>query len=295
MSKRLLFIFNPRSGRGQIRTYLADIVDIMVKAGYDVTIYTTQSQGDAEVKAAAEAKNYDLIVCSGGDGTLDEVVSGVMQSDIKVPIGYIPAGSTNDFGSSLGIDKDMLHAADISVNGRKFPCDIGYFNGGSFVYVAAFGIFTEVSYATSQDLKNSLGHVAYILEGAKQLLDIPSFRMQVEYEGNSIYEEFIYGMVTNSESVGGFKGLISDQVGLDDGIFEVTLVKMPKNPFEVNEILSYIAGINRETSMVLHFQTSEIKFSGPESVPWTLDGEFGGEHKEVEIRNCHHALEIMVE
>lgn len=169
MKQRLLFIFNLRSGKGKIKENLAEIVDIMVKAGWEVTVYTTQCQGDAVEKARLEAGEYDRIVCSGGDGTLDEVVTGMMKAKSRVPIGYIPAGSTNDFGNSLGIDKDMRKAAQIAASGRMFPCDIGRFNDDFFVYVAAFGLFTDVSYQTSQDMKNVLGHAAYILEGAKQL------------------------------------------------------------------------------------------------------------------------------
>ncbi len=295
MKEKLLFIFNPRSGKGQIKMHLADIIDVMVKAGFEVTVYTTQCQGDAIRKAKEEAGNYQRIVCSGGDGTLDEVVTGVMESGRKVPIGYIPAGSTNDFGNSLGIDKDMIHAAEIAAGKEAFSCDIGKFNKDSFVYVAAFGIFTEVSYQTSQEMKNVFGHAAYILEGAKQLRDIPSFRMQVEYDGNVIYDEFIYGMVTNSVSVGGFKGLISKEVGLDDGVFEVTLIKMPKNPIELNEILGCLTNFIRDSVMIYSFQTSHIKFTSNDAVPWTLDGEFGGEHESVSIENQHQALEIMVE
>ena len=295
MAKRLLFILNPRSGKGQIKEHLADILDIMVKAGYEVSVHITQCGGDATTKTIEQAKNFDRIICSGGDGTLDEVVTGMMESEIKVPIGYIPAGSTNDFGNSLGIDKDMLRAAHISVSDHLFPCDIGRFNSDSFVYVAAFGIFTEVSYQTPQDMKNVLGHAAYIIEGAKQLRDIPSFRMMVEYEGNVVYEEFIYGMVTNSMSVGGFKGIIQGDIGLNDGVFEVTLIKMPKNPIELNEIIAFMTGMIDDSGMVYSFQTDEIKLTSSEEVPWTLDGENGGKHKTVLIKNAHKALEIAIE
>ena len=178
MKKKLLFVFNPRSGKAQIKNQLLDIVDTMVKADYEVTIYPTQCAGDAKEKVEAYAENYDLVVCSGGDGTLDEVVTGMMHRKTKVPLGYIPAGSTNDFASSLGIPKDMEKAAEAAVTGKPFPCDVGLFNGDYFVYVAAFGLFTEVSYKTSQEWKNVLGHAAYILEGAKCLHDIPSFMMQ---------------------------------------------------------------------------------------------------------------------
>ena len=225
------------------------------------------------------------------------MVTGMMQLEpsARKPIGYIPAGSTNDFGNSLGIDKNMLNAAQISVSDKLFPCDIGRFNSDSFVYVAAFGIFTEVSYATSQDMKNLLGHAAYIIEGAKQLRDIPSFRMQVEYDGNVIYDEFIFGMITNSKSVGGFQGIIRGNIGLNDGVFEATLIKMPRNPMELNEILGFMTGIIPDSEMVYSFQTSEIKFTCSEDVPWTLDGEFGGNHKVVDVIDENSALEIAIE
>ena len=295
MKQRLLFIFNLRSGKGKIKENLAEIVDIMVKAGWEVTVYTTQCQGDAVEKARLEAGEYDRIVCSGGDGSLDEVVTGMMKAKSRVPIGYIPAGSTNDFGNSLGIDKDMRKAAQIAASGRMFPCDIGRFNDDFFVYVAAFGLFTDVSYQTSQDMKNVLGHAAYILEGAKQLWDIPSVRMQVEYDGNVLYDEFIYGMITNSNSVGGFDGLISGDVILNDGVFEVTLIKTPKNPMELSEVLACLTNIRKESDMLYTFQTSSIKFTSSESVSWTLDGEYGGDHQTVLIEDCPRALEILVE
>ena len=292
MSKRVLFLFNPRSGKGKIKENLADIIDVMVKAGYEVTVYTTQSAGDAVQKARTEAGNYDRIICSGGDGTLDEVVTGVMASGISVPIGYIPAGSTNDFGNSLGIGSDMVQAAHIAAEGKPFPCDVGKFNEDYFVYVAAFGIFTEVSYQTSQDL---LGHAAYILEGAKQIWDIPSYRMQVEYDGNVLYDEFIYGMVTNSMSVGGFKGIIPGNIALDDGVFEVTLIKTPKNPIELNDIVCFLTGISKDSNQVYSFQTNFLKLTSSEDVSWTLDGEYGGDHHLVAISNCKQGMEIIVE
>lgn len=295
MNKRVLFLFNPRSGKGKIKENLADIIDVMVKAGYEVTVYTTQCAGDAIEKACMEAENYDRIICSGGDGTLDEVVTGVMNSGISVPIGYIPAGSTNDFGNSLGIDNDMIHAAGIAANGKPFSCDVGKFNDDYFVYVAAFGIFTEVSYQTSQDLKNMLGHAAYILEGAKQIWDIPSYRMQIEYDGNVLYDEFIFGMVTNSMSVGGFKGIIPGNIDLNDGVFEVTLVKTPKNPIELNDIIRFLTGISKDSNQVYSFQTNFLKLTSSETVAWTLDGEFGGEHTQVNILDCKQGMEIIVE
>ena len=292
MNQKLLFIFNPHSGKGQIKNNLVDIVDIMVKAGYDVTIYTTQARADATRKVMEEAANFERIVCSGGDGTLDEVVTGLIKSDTNTPIGYIPAGSTNDFANSLGIPKEMVKAAEVAVGKNPFPCDIGDFNSDTFVYVAAFGLFTELSYKTSQQLKNIFGHVAYIMEGAKHLHDILSYNMQVEYEGHVFQDEFIYGMVTNSVSVGGFKGMTGTDVKLDDGVFEVTLIKKPHNPIELNEILACLTNMIDDSDLIYSFKTNEVKITAREQIAWTLDGEFGGEHEEVIIRNLNKRVTI---
>ncbi len=294
MKKRLLFILNPFSGKAQIKNQLLEIVDIMVKAGYEVTVYPTQAQGDAIHKVEEEAEAYDLLVCSGGDGTLDEVVTGMMHRGLTMPLGYIPAGSTNDFATSLGIPKDMVKAANAAVTGKEFPCDIGSFNGDYFVYVAAFGLFTDVSYKTSQEWKNVLGHAAYILEGVRSLHDIPSFRMQVEYDNTRLQDEFIYGMISNSTSVGGFKGMTGKDVLLDDGVFEVTLIKKPKNPIELNEIIASLINLVDDTDMVYSFKTDEVKFTANEDIPWTLDGEYGGAHAEVAVTNLCRTVKIMV-
>lgn len=294
MKKKLLFVFNPHSGKAQIRAQLFEIVDTMVKADYEVTIYPTQEPGDAINKVEQEAGDYDLVVCSGGDGTLDEAVTGMMRREKTVPLGYIPAGSTNDFATSLGIPKDMAKAAFGAVHGRRFACDIGLFNEDYFVYVAAFGLFTDVSYKTSQEWKNVLGHAAYILEGMRSLHDIPSYLMQVECNGTHMQGEFIYGMISNSTSVGGFKGMTGKDVLLDDGVFEVTLIKKPRNPMELNEIIASLINLVDDTDMVYSFKTSQIKFLSKQSIPWTLDGEFGGDHTEVVVRNLCKAVEIMV-
>ena len=292
--KKLLFVFNPFSGKAQIKNYLLEIVDIMVKAGYEVTIYPTQCSGDAKEKVQKEAANYDLVVCSGGDGTLDEAVTGIMNCGKRIPLGYIPAGSTNDFATSLGIPKDMTEAAKAAVSGVTFSCDIGNFNGDNFVYVAAFGLFTEVSYKTSQEWKNMLGHAAYILEGIKSLHEIPSFRMQVEFNNCCIQDEFIFGMITNSTSVGGFKGMTGNDVKLDDGVFEVTLIKKPKNPIELNDIMASLVNLVDDTNMIYSFKTKNVKFTAKKALPWTLDGEYGGDHIEVEIKNQMQAVDIAV-
>lgn len=294
--KKLLFVFNPKSGKGQIKNRLLDILDTFVKSGYEVVAHPTQAKDDARLMIEKHARNYDLVVCSGGDGTLDEAVSGMMESPVKVPIGYIPAGSTNDFAASLRIPKNMLRSADIAVNGKLFPCDVGGFNEDYFSYVAAFGLFTDVSYQTSQNLKNVLGHGAYIIEGAKRLVDIPSYILEVEVNGEVIRDEFIYGMITNSTSVGGIKNMTGKDVMLDDGLFEVNLIKFPQNPLQLNEILTNLMMPKAiDTQYIYSFKTDHmILRCENQAIPWTLDGEFGGNHRDVEITNHKQAVQFMV-
>lgn len=292
--KKLLFVVNGHSGKGQIKNKLLDIIDIMIKEGYHVQVHTTQEREDATKVVREQAKYYDLVVCSGGDGTLDEAVTGTMQSEVRTPLGYIPAGSTNDFANSLEIPKDMIQAAKTAVLGVPFSCDVGEFNGDYFIYVAAFGIFTDVSYATSQELKNALGHVAYILEGAKRLHTIKSYHMRVEYDGNEIEGDFLLGMITNSTSVGGFKNMTGKDVKLDDGLFEVTLIHKPKNIIELNTIIASLTNLKDETDLIDSFRADSVKFYSEEEIPWTLDGEFGGDHKEVQIKDHCKAVDIMI-
>ena len=292
--KKMLFIYNPNSGMGLLKPKLSDVLDIFVKGGYEVTVYPTQKYHDAVRKMGEYEEQYDLVACSGGDGTLDEVVTGMMKREDTVPIGYIPAGTTNDFASSLHISKNMLEAADTVVNGVPFACDVGEFNEDYFVYIAAFGLFTDVSYETKQSMKNVLGHLAYILEGTKRIFNIPSYRIKVTHDGETIEDEFIYGMVTNSRSVGGFKGITGKNVVFDDGKFEVTLFKTPRNPMELNEILGALALRKINPKRMYSFKTNEVHFETEEEIPWTLDGEFGGVHEEVVVKDCQKALEIMV-
>lgn len=292
--KKLLFVVNGHSGKGQIKNKLLDIIDIMIKEGYHVQVHTTQEREDATKVVREQAKYYDLVVCSGGDGTLDEAVTGMMQSEVRTPLGYIPAGSTNDFANSLEIPKDMIQAAKTAVLGVPFSCDVGEFNGDYFIYVAAFGSFTDVSYATSQELKNALGHVAYILEGAKRLHTIKSYHMRVEYDGNEIEGDFLLGMITNSTSVGGFKNMTGKDVKLDDGMFEVTLIHKPKNIIELNTIIASLTNLKDETDLIDSFRADSVKFYSEEEIPWTLDGEFGGDHKEVQIKDHCKAVDIMI-
>lgn len=292
--KKMLFIYNPNAGTGVLKPKLSDVLDVFTKSGYEITVYPTQKPHDAVEKIQECAKQYDLIVCSGGDGTLDEAVTGIHLGGMKTPLGYIPAGTTNDFAASLGIPKDILQAADAAVNGEIFPCDVGEFNGDPFIYIAAFGIFTDVSYETKQSMKNILGHMAYLLEGAKRIFNIPSYRMKVTHDGETFEDEFIFGMVTNSRSVGGFKGIIGPQVIFDDGVFEVTLIRTPKNPIELNELLGAIVMGQINPQRMYSFKSSEIRFECEKEIPWTLDGEFGGVHREVIVKDKKQELNIMI-
>lgn len=292
---KMLFVYNPKSGKGKIRNHLVDIIDIFVAAGYEVHVHSTQFHGNAtDVVRDREKGVYDIVVCSGGDGTLDEVVSGVIESGENLPIGYIPAGSTNDFARSLGISNDMVEAAEDIVNGKPFVCDVGKCNGKIFVYVTAFGLFTEVSYATDQHLKNILGHAAYILEGAKSLTALKAYRMKFECEERTVGGDFIYGMISNSTSVGGFKNIAVKDVEFNDGKFEVVLVKKPKSLTELSETAQAIVLQTFDSPCIQSFKTSKITIYSDEEVNVTLDGEFGGSHTEAVIENVQNGITIML-
>ena len=292
--KKLLFIFNPLSGKAQIKNKLFEIIDVFVKGGYEVIVHPTQAVGDGYEKTKELAPQVDLVVCSGGDGTLDEVVSGLMDLDIRVPLGYIPAGSTNDFANSLAISKDMVQAARDVIEGNLYSCDVGSFNQDTFVYIAAFGLFTDVSYETDQHMKNILGHLAYLLEGSKRIWNVTTYRMKCEANGKNFEGDYIYGMITNAKSVGGFKNLPGQDVRLDDGLFEVTLIKRPKNPIELNEIITSLVSKEDRTELIDSFKTDRIVLESDQEVAWTLDGEYGGDHKTVTIEARKHAMELVL-
>ena len=288
----MLFVFNPKAGKGKIKTHLLDIVDIFSSHDYEIIIRSTQAPRDAYEKAKEYANSVDMIVCSGGDGTLDEVVTGIMEAESSVPIGYIPAGSTNDFANSLFMPKNMTKVAEMIMEEELYHCDIGRFNQKTFAYVAAFGLFTDVSYETDQDLKNVLGHVAYVLEGVKRLFDIKSYHMKVTSDEVQAEDDFIVGMITNSRSVGGFKNLIGKNVDMNDGLFEVTLIAHPKNPLQLQEIITALVMAEDNTDLIYSFKTKKLTIESDEEVPWTLDGEFGGDHSYVDIENRHKALNL---
>ncbi len=280
----LLFLYNPHAGRGLIRVQLSDIADLFVKAGYEVTVYPTQEKGDAAQKIPLWADRYDRIICCGGDGTMDEVVAGMLQTQARTPIGYLPAGTTNDFAKSLAIPTDLMEAAAIAAGGRQFDCDIGTFNDSSFSYIAAFGVFTEISYQTGQRLKSVLGQAAYLLNSPKSLIDMPSFEVEVEVNGEMVVDTFSYGMVTNAVSVAGMRNLTGSTVKLDDGLFELTLVRTPTSPMMAGDIVTNLLKQGDSyTPNIVSYKTDHVRLRCDEPIPWTLDGEFGGDHTDVEI------------
>ena len=211
-----------------------------------------------------------------------------------MPIGYVPAGSTNDFANSLKIPRSMIKAADVVVNGKMFRCDVGAFNDDSFIYVAAFGIFTDVAYETKQDLKNVLGHTAYLLEGMKRLSSIKSYHMKITCDDMELEEEYIYGMITNSNSVAGFKGITGKDVELNDGMFEVTLIRKPAILKDMNNIMAALTDKRIDSDAIKVFKASKITIESEQEVAWTLDGEYGGSHNKVVVENKKEALEIKV-
>lgn len=294
--KKLYFILNLQSGKATISSKLAVVIDMFTKAGYEVTARPTQERMDACAAAKyACGQGFDLIVCSGGDGTLNEVIQGVMRSENKLPIGYIPAGSTNDFARGVGIPRNIIDAVQWIIDGKKYPCDIGSFNDKFFTYIAAFGAFTEVTYETSQQVKNVLGHVAYVLNGISRLKNIKSYHMKITYDDEIIEDNYIFGMVTNSSSVAGLLSL--NDFLLDDGLYEVTLIKTPGNPLDLQRIIHSLLNIDIDidTAYIKSFRTSKIRFECDDEFQWTIDGEFGGAYKTVDVCNNKQAIELMAD
>ncbi|MBR4554461.1 MAG: YegS/Rv2252/BmrU family lipid kinase [Ruminococcus sp.] len=292
--KKLLFVYNPRAGKGLIRTHLCDIINIFTKGGYEVTAHPTQGRFDGMNKIARDGGMYDVIVVSGGDGTLSEAVKGMMKLGCKIPLGYIPAGSTNDFASSMDIPKNMLKAAHAIVDGITFDYDVGEFNGEYFVYVAAFGVFTDVTYETSQKWKNRLGHMAYVGEAIKRLPTYTGHKVKVEYDNGVVKGSYILALITNTKSVGGMRRLIADGVCFDDGLFEVTLVKTPSGAMDLQRLLREAALNKLSSKDFVMLRSSRLILTFEEDMAWTLDGEAGGVHRKVVIQNHKQAVSFIV-
>lgn len=294
--KKLYFITNLQSGKNAIRGKIASVIDLFTAAGYEVTVRTTQYATDATAAAeyACLSGCFDMIVCSGGDGTLNEVVQGLMHSRDPLPLGYIPCGTTNDFARSMQIPTDIEDAARNIINGHSFGCDVGCFNSSHFLYIAAFGAFTASVYETPQNVKNVIGHMAYVLHALARVSSIRPLRVKLEYDGHLIEDDFVFGMVSNTASVGGMLKLKNFR--FDDGAFEVMLIRMPSNLLVLQKILSSLMNLNEEidTEYVMYFRASNMRFISNEEIPWNLDGEYGGTFCDTEIKVSERAIDLIV-
>lgn len=284
---------NPCAGTKKANKYLTDILVMFGEHGYQSTVYLTEAAGDAKKFTRENAKNFDLIVAIGGDGTFNEVVSGVLKSGADVKIGYIPAGSTNDFANSLKLSKNIMQAAKDIMVGSVHEIDIGSFNGRTFSYVACFGAFAEVSYRTPQNAKNTFGHLAYIMEGIKDITNLKKRHLRFSADGQVIEGDFIFGAICNSTSVGGVVNLDPKLVDFSDGLFEVLLVKPPKDFFELNEIVIAVTSKKYKTKLIDFFSAKHIVIETLEDINWTLDGEYAYGEETIRVENLNKAIKLI--
>jgi YegS/Rv2252/BmrU family lipid kinase len=292
--KKLLFVMNPRAGQRKANRHLAEILAIFNRAGYRVDTYMTAGPGDGVQVVTRRAAKVDLVVCCGGDGTFNETVTGMLQSDIQVPIGYIPAGSTNDFAASLHLPTNPVKAAQAIVEGQPMTYDVGRFGQRYFAYVASFGAFTRASYATPQSIKNALGHTAYILEGITELPQIHKTHVRLELDGGRVVEDdFIFGAISNSTSVGGVLTLDPKQVDMRDGLFELLLVRAPRDLAELGECIKALRTHQYNCRMITFLSASSVAVTADPHMCWTLDGEKEEGHHRVQVENLRHAIRLI--
>ena len=292
--KKMLFVMNPYAGMRRANRYLSDIITLFNRADYEVTTYMTAGPGDAAQVVEQYASNMELIVCCGGDGTLNETITGVTRAGADCPIGYIPAGSTNDFAASLKLSTNVMQAAQDIVEGQPIPYDVGRFCDRFFSYVASFGAFTKSSYSTPQSIKNALGHTAYVLEGISELSQIRKVHIKMELEEETVEDDFIFGAISNSTSIGGVLTLDPKIVDMADGLLEVFLVRAPKNLTEITECIQALQSQRYNDCNMITFGTARnIRVFADESMPWTLDGEKFDGQAEIEVENMHRAIRLM--
>lgn len=294
--KKMLFFINPNAGHSGIRPNLLKILEIFCGNGYDVRVHTTQGPREITRMIAAEGERYDLIVSSGGDGTLNETIAGLVRLAHPPVLGYIPAGTVNDVASSLGLSLDPVQAARDIVFGEETPLDAGRFNGRAFTYVAAFGAFTRVSYATPQESKRTLGRLAYLMEGVKSLGEIKPIHARVTAGGRSAEGDYILGLVCSTKSVGGFrakKQVREMEISLNDGLFEVVFVREIRNLLELNDAAAQALRLDfTDTERFLAFQAPQVHVEFDADTAWTLDGEDGGSCTVAEIENLHQVIRV---
>ena len=291
--KKMLFIMNPYSGMRRAARYVTDIISMYNRAGYEVITHMTGGQGDAVEVVKNTAPRVDLVVCCGGDGTFNETVTGMLLSGADVPIGYIPAGSTNDFATSMRLSTNIMQAARDVLEGEPVRYDIGKFGDRYFSYVASFGAFTRASYATPQSIKNALGHTAYVLEGINELSQIRKEHLRFEIDGQVIEDDFIFGAISNATSVGGILTLDPQQVDMADGKLEILLVRMPVDIIELSECILAVQSQKYNCAMITFRSAEKIRVYADPLMPWTLDGEREEGHGCVDVENVHHAIRLM--
>lgn len=295
MRKRMLLLVNPNAGRGGYKNSIGEIMAVFCQNDYTPTVFYTQYSGHAAEIIERHAPDFDIVVCLGGDGTLSETVSGLMRLEKKPLLGYIPLGTTNDVAKTLRLPSKPVEAAKRIMTGSPFPLDVGKFGPSAyFTYIAAFGAFTEVSYTTNPDIKNAIGHFAYMLEGLRSLTKITSYRTIVEYDDGVISDDFVFGAVTNSNSIAGIVQISNGKVDLSDGLFEVVLVKQPADLFDLNDIATNILNGNLSGENILFIKSSEVRFTFREPVNFTRDGEDGGDFSDVCIFCCHPGVDIII-
>lgn len=293
--KKVSMIINPVAGKMRVKNTLFDIVQKFSLADYKVTMYITKVRGDAtEIVRNIKREECDILVCAGGDGTLNEIISGVISSGENIPIGYIPCGSTNDFAQSMKLSTNILSAVDNIIGGTPSPIDIGVFGDNRyFSYIASFGAFTETSYNTPQQMKNVLGHLAYVIESVKSVANIKPYKIQVTADGKVYSGEYVFGAVSNSTSIGGVLKLGDDIVDVSDGKFEVVLAKLPTNPTELNELIASVVTVNLSSPMLTYFKASSLEIKCEEELDWTLDGEFEKGSGIVSIKNLNKKIQLV--
>ncbi len=292
--KKMCFVVNPRSGRMKIKPNLLDVIQIFNQGGYSVNVTTTLYRGHAIEVAQNIDEGTDIIVVSGGDGTLNEVITGLLKSNKTLPVGYIPTGSTNDFASSIGISQDPKTAAEAIINGAPFETDIGSFDGKRyFSYIASFGVFTAVSYSTPQNFKNNFGHLAYVLEGLKDITKLTPYKVRVETPDNVYEGNYIFGSVTNTTSVGGIVKLDKDIVKMNDGLFEIVLVKNPTNINDVSKIIGGCSTSNFTDSVFEFIKAPCVTMTFEKEMNWSIDGEHERSSETVKIENIKRAVSII--
>ncbi len=292
--QKVLLIVNPVAGTTKGKNALFTLVNDLCRAGYIPSVHITGARGDAKRMAQELAPSHDLVVCCGGDGTLNEVIDGLLACEVAVPVGYIPTGSTNDFANSMHLKSQPTAALRDIINGHEDAMDVGLFNNTRhFSYIASFGIFTAASYSAPQVNKNALGHFAYLLEGTKELFStIQTHQITVTADGKTYRGDYLFGAVCNSTSVAGLVRLNAGIVDMSDGLFEIILVRRPMNPAEIGRVISSINSGDFDPELFDFFKASEVTFTMDEPIDWSLDGEHAVGDTSVTVKNLHNAIRI---